>query len=287
MAEQFERWPWPVWRRVIAPPKKRLFDVIQALDPDGPDCLAAEPKILVAGCGTGRQAVKRALEFPDAAITAIDLSEPSLRYARQQCVDLSIQNVRFLNLDLHDISDLNEQFDAIWCSGVLHHLPDPERGWATLAAVLRPGGVMKIMVYSRIARLWVAAARTLICDLAREPINDDLLRRARQRLMDRSSSGIAESIISSSGFATLAGVHDLLTPRHEDPFDISRISLALERLRLRLLSFLLPAPDVSARYHAMFPHDPTRRDMQCWAEFEKSYPFSFFGMYSFWCRSTQ
>jgi 2-polyprenyl-3-methyl-5-hydroxy-6-metoxy-1,4-benzoquinol methylase len=77
-----------------------------------------------------------------------------------------------LNLDLHNISDLNEQFDAIWCSGVLHHLPDPERGRAALAAVLRPGGVMKIMGYSRIARLWVAAARTLIRDLACEPIND-------------------------------------------------------------------------------------------------------------------
>ena len=146
---------------------------------------------------------------------------------------------------------------------------------------------MKIMVYSRIARLWVAAARTLICDLAREPIDDDLLRRVRQRLMDRSSSSIVQSIITSSGFATLAGVHDLLTPGHEDPFDVSRISRGLEHLRLRLLSFFLPAPDVSARYHAMFPHDPTRRDMQCWAEFEKSYPFSFFGMYSFWCRSTR
>jgi SAM-dependent methyltransferase len=286
VAEQYERWPWPIWRRVMAPQKMHLPDVIRPLDPEGPDCLPVEAKILIAGCGTGRQAVKRALEFPDAAITAIDVSEPSLHYARQQCANLNIQNIRFLNLDLHNISDLNEKFDAIWCSGVLHHLPDPERGWAALAAVLRPGGVMKIMVYSRIARLWVAAARMLIRDLALEPINDDLLRRVRQRLMDRSSSRIVQSIVTSSGFATLAGVHDLLIPRHEDPFDISRISRGLERLRLRLLSFLLPAPDVSARYHTMFPHDPMRRDMQSWAGFEKSYPFSFFGMYSFWCRST-
>jgi SAM-dependent methyltransferase len=284
VAEQFERWPWPVWRRVIAPQKKCLSDVIRALDPHGPDCLSIESKILIAGCGTGRQAVKRALEFPDAAITAIDVSEASLRYARQRCVTLNIRNVRFLNLDLHNISDLNEQFDAIWCSGVLHHLPNPERGWAALAAVLRQGGVMKIMVYSCIARLWVAAARTLIRDLACEPINDDLLRRVRQRLMDRSSSRIVQSIINSSGFATLAGVHDLLVPRHEDPFDISRISRGLDRLGLRLLSFLLPTPDLSACYHAMFPHDPMCRDMQAWAEFERSYPFSFFGMYSFWCR---
>jgi SAM-dependent methyltransferase len=286
VAEQYECWPWPVWRRVMAPQKARLPDVIRALDPDGPNCLPVGAKILIAGCGTGRQAVKRALEYPEAAVTAIDVSEASLRYARQQSATLNIQNIRFLNIDLHNIADLNEQFDAIWCTGVLHHLPIPERGWAALVAVLRPGGVMKIMVYSRIARLWVAAARTPIRDLMVEPINDDLLRRVRQRLMDRCTSRIAQTIINSSGFATLAGVHDLLIHRHEDPFDISRISRALECLRLRLLAFLLPAPDISARYNAMFPHDPMHRDVQSWAQFEKSYPFSFFGMYSFWCRSS-
>src|SRR5262249_7028917 len=80
VAEQYERWPWPVWRRVIAPQKTRLPDVIRALDPDGPDCLPVDAKILIAGCGTGRQAVRHALEYPDAALTAIDVSEASLHY---------------------------------------------------------------------------------------------------------------------------------------------------------------------------------------------------------------
>ena len=243
----------------------------------------------VCGAGTihgdGIQEVRRIIESGTLArgtgtCRAIDVSEASLRYARPRCATLNIRNVRFLNLDLHNISDLNEQFDAIWCTGVLHHLPIPERGWAALVAVLRPGGVMKIMVYSRIARLWVAAARTPIRDLMVEPINDDLLRRVRQRLMDRCTSRIAQTIINSSGFATLAGVHDLLIHRHEDPFDISRISRALECLRLRLLAFLLPAPDISARYNAMFPHDPRHQDIKSWARFERS---EIGGNYAFWC----
>jgi 2-polyprenyl-3-methyl-5-hydroxy-6-metoxy-1,4-benzoquinol methylase len=49
-------------------------------------------------------------------------------------------------LDLHKISELGQQFDAIYCSGVLHHLPDPEQGWAALTAVLRTGGVIRIAV---------------------------------------------------------------------------------------------------------------------------------------------
>src|SRR5262249_27928492 len=150
-------------------------------------------------------------------------------------------------------------FDTIYCSGVLHHLPDPERGWAALSAVLRPGGVMRIMVYSRVARLWVAAARALIRDLTPGLVKDDMLRRVRQRLMDRSA--FLQSVIDSRDFSTLAGTHDLLLHPHADPFDISRISRALDRLGLRLLSFFLPTPDARTRYNLMFPHDPMHRDL--------------------------
>lgn len=285
VAEDYERWPWPVWHRVMVQKRKRLPEVIRALDPDGPDCLPVDVKILIAGCGTGEDAVTVALEYPDAAITAIDISETSLRYAHQQSAALGVRGIRFLKLDLHNISELHERFDVIYCCGVLHHLPNPERGWAALATVLRPGGVMRIMLYSRIGRLWIAAARTLIRDLAPEPVNDDLLRRVRQRFMDRSDLRLAQYVIDSEGFSTLAGTHDLLLQRHEDSFDISRISRALRHLELRLLSFFLPTPDARARYDAMFPHDPMHRNAESWAEFEKSEPSVFGEMYDFWCRT--
>jgi SAM-dependent methyltransferase len=265
--------------------RKRLPDVIRVLDPDGPGCLPVDAKILIAGCGTGRDAVMAALEFPDAAVTAIDVSETSLHYARQQSAALGIRNIQLLKLDLHNISELNERFDVIYCSGVLHHLPNPERGWAALAAVLRHGGVMKIMVYSRIARLRIAVARTVMRDFALEPIDDEMLRRVRQRVMDRSDFWPIRHVINSDDFSTLAGTHDLLLHRHEDPLDIARISRALHCLGLRLLSFLLPTPDAYTRYGAMFPHDPMHRDLGSWAKFEKSEPTIFDGMYEFWCRS--
>jgi SAM-dependent methyltransferase len=267
----------------MVPKRKRLPEVIRALDPSGPDCLPSDAKILIAGCGTGREAIMVALEYPEAAVTAIDISEASLRYARQQST--GIRNIRFLNFDLHNISKLNERFHAIFCSGVLHHLlPDPERGWAALANILCSGGVMKIMVYSRIAHLWVAAARKLISDFALESVNDDMLRRVRQRIMDRAASWPIQDALDSDDFSTLAGTHDMLLHRHVDPFDISRISRALDRLGLRLLSFLLPTPDAYMRYKIMFPHDPRHRDLNAWARFEQSEPTIFSRMYDFWCR---
>jgi hypothetical protein len=142
---------------------------------------------------------------------------------------------------------------------------------------------MNIMVYSRFAQLWIKAARKLISEFALESVNDDVLRRVRERIMDRAASW-ANDALDSEDFSTLAGTHDMLLHRHVDPFDISRISQALDRLGLRLLSFVLPAPDAYSRYKTMFPHDPLHRDLDSWARFERSEPTIFSRMYEFWCR---
>jgi len=71
----------------------------------------------------------------------------------------------------------------------------------------------------------------------------------------------------------------------EDLFDVPRIARALERLRLRLLSFVLPNPAVRAQYNLMFPNDRMNRSLQSLAIFERRNPEVFAGMYDFWCRS--
>jgi SAM-dependent methyltransferase len=282
----YERWPYPTWQRVTVPNAGvRLPDEVRALDPGGPDCLPVDAKILIAGCGTGKEAAQTALKYPDATVIAIDVSEASLSYAYRQCAGLGIQNIRFLNLDLHNVSELNDNFDAIFCSGVLHHLPGPERGWAALVAVLRPGAVMRISLYSRIARerTGFTAALALIRDLAPGPVNDDIVRRVRRYLMDQHDSAIARSIVNSRDFGTLAGTRDLLLHPQVDPFDFPRISRALERFGLRLLSVILPI-DVRARYDQIFPNDPMHRDVESLAKFEESEPRTFRAMYDFWSR---
>jgi ubiquinone/menaquinone biosynthesis C-methylase UbiE len=130
----------------MAQKSSRLSDTVRALDPEGPNNFPTDAKILNAGCGTGRETAVIALKYPEATITAIDVSEPSLHYARTRCSALGIRQIKFLKLDLHNIAELNQKFDAIFCSGVLHHLPNPERGLNVLTSVLRPGGVMNIMV---------------------------------------------------------------------------------------------------------------------------------------------
>ena len=280
VAEQYEAWPYPPWVRVTAGEPTTLAAEVRTLDPDGPDNLPRAPAILIAGCGTGRQAALLALRYPDARITAIDLSEASLRYAAGRCGEAGLQGISFRALDLHRVGDLGVEFDAIFCTGVLHHLPDPEAGWAALAGVLRPGGVMHVMIYSKLARLTVRALRATIADLDGRAVDDDLLREVRRRIIARGPRGAP----TSRDFYSLSGVHDLLLHRHEDPFDVPRIQRALDRLGLDLIHFKLPTPRDTARYRAENPHDPLHRDFEGWSNAERANPRLFARMYDFWCR---
>jgi SAM-dependent methyltransferase len=278
LADEYARWPYPVWSRFTPPEPTTLPHTIQKLDGGRPSGLPVDAEILVAGCGTGREAAMMAKRFPDARVTAIDISASSLAYAAEHCADLGID---FRLLDLQDVAELGQRFDLVASSGVLHHLPDPEGRWAKLVEVLKPGGVMKVMLYSRVARLRLAAAKTYISDLLEQPVDDDLLRAVRRRLIEKASGFVGGSL----DFYSLGGVRDLLLNSHEVLFDVPRIVRALDRLRLELLAFKLPTSADEARYRSDHPDDPLFRDTRVWGELEKTDPFLFSGMYEFWCRS--
>lgn len=275
VAEQYEAWPYPVWQRVMDPEGETLADLFAGLGSDTPP-LPTEPDILVAGCGTGRETLLIARRAPGARVTAIDVSAASLAYAADRCRGAGVD---FRRHDLHRASDLG-RFDLISCSGVLHHLADPEAGWAALVQALRPGGVMSVMLYSRLARMRVQGARRRIADLLDRPVDDDLLRAARGRLLAEPPHALAWS----TDFASLGGTHDLLLHRHEDPFDVPRIRRAIETLGLELLGFHLPGAARRARYRTENPDDPWFRDYDAWAASEWREPELFAGMYRFWCR---
>lgn len=272
VAAQYGRWPYPVWQRANTVTLRSLGESLRACGPDAP-ILPDRPNILVAGCGTGREALSIARMSPDATVTAIELSETSLAVARARCAGQG--NLRLLRHDLHAVAELGQRFDYIACSGVLHHLPDPEAGWAALVDVLAPGGAMQVALYSRIARLQVAAARMRLGALTQEPVSDDVIREARRRLI----AAPLPSVTDSRDFFSTAGVHDLLFHVHEDCFDVPRIERTTDALGLKLLRFGLPTPEDAARYRDLAPHDPRHRDFASWHAYEMRHPSTFAGMY--------
>jgi SAM-dependent methyltransferase len=110
--------------------------------------------ILVAGCGTS-QAVINAMREPAARVTGIDISETSLDHSRKLQQKYGLKNLSLERLAIEDAGRLGELFDEIVCTGVLHHLPDPDLGLRSLRAVLARLGAMRIMVYAAYGRAGV------------------------------------------------------------------------------------------------------------------------------------
>ena len=102
-------------------------------------------------------------------MTGIDLSEASLAYARRMANQLGVDNATFVHGDLMDAASLGRHFDVIVANGVLHHMADPAGGWQALASTLRPGGLMKVGLYSAAARRVIVAARQLVSASGWEP----------------------------------------------------------------------------------------------------------------------
>jgi len=111
----------------------------------------ANREILVAGCGTSQAAI-HALREPDARITAIDVSETSLRHTGELQRKYGLRNLELHRLAIEEVGELGGMFDQIVCTGVLHHLPDPDIGLRALRDVLAPGGAMQVMVYAAYGR---------------------------------------------------------------------------------------------------------------------------------------
>lgn len=111
----------------------------------------ANQEILVAGCGTS-QAAAYALREPDAHVTAIDISEASLRHTNHLKQQHGLRNLTLHRLAVERVEELGGKFDRIVCTGVLHHLPDPDLGLRALRNVLAPDGAMQLMVYAAYGR---------------------------------------------------------------------------------------------------------------------------------------
>lgn len=107
--------------------------------------------ILVAGCGTS-QAAKHAIRQPASRVIGIDISASSLQHTRELKRKYKLANLEVYQLPIERVSEVGLVFDKIVCTGVLHHLSDPDAGLHALRSVLKPEGAMHLMVYAAYGR---------------------------------------------------------------------------------------------------------------------------------------
>ena len=118
----------------------------------------ADFDVLIAGCGTW-QAAKFALTHPSARVVAIDISRTSLDHTEALKKKYKLTNLETRQLPIESAGELDQRFDLIVSTGVLHHLADPEAGLRALRPLLNADGVMYLMLYAPYGRAGVYMLR--------------------------------------------------------------------------------------------------------------------------------
>ncbi|MCZ6762497.1 MAG: tetratricopeptide repeat protein [Gammaproteobacteria bacterium] len=284
--QQYEENPYPRWSEYTAAEAKTVAEVMRHIFP-GRDCsrIASPgiPRILVAGCGTGRNAFETAGRFAGAKTLAIDLSMASLAFARRKADELGIENIQFAQADVLELATLGKRFDVIDCSGVLHHMAEPKRGWAVLAGLLRPSGLMRIGLYSDLARQSVVAARALIEESGFQATTDGI-QRCRQAIFSLTADHPARPVAQSRDFFSVSLCRDLLFHVQEHRFTLPQIKEILANLDLEFLGFEHGFASSRQQYLDTYPDDSDMTSLDNWHEYEQMHPETFVGMYQFWLR---
>ncbi|PTY36769.1 hypothetical protein BGP77_05645 [Saccharospirillum sp. MSK14-1] len=234
-------------------------------------------KVLVAGAGTGRHALRIAKYFRNVEVTALDLSARSLAYAKRMAQRHHLRNLRFLQGDILELDHLQERFHVIECSGVLHHMDEPEAGLTQLLPKLEDKGVMKIGLYSEAARHRVVAARQWIEECGYGTSRADI-RHFRANLMAGRLGSQVDGLLESPDFYSTSGCRDLLFHVQEHRFTPNQLSQMLQTHQLDFLGFALPT-DVRRAYTEANLGKLT--DLSAWDQFEQQHRDTFAGMYQF------
>ncbi|MGH6671200.1 MAG: methyltransferase domain-containing protein, partial [Xanthobacteraceae bacterium] len=238
--------------------------------------------VLIAGCGTGQHVFHVMHNFPNARVLAIDISRPSLAYARRKTREANLPRIEFAQADILALGTIDRRFDLIEAVGVLHHLADPELGWRVLLSLLRPRGEMRIGLYSEAGRRAIAAVRAFIAEQGYRPTLADI-RKCRQDILRHADHRGWIDVTRPRDFYSTSGCRDLLFNVVEHRFTIPRIKSFLDRQGLTFLGFDLEKP-VLEKFQRQFPGEGALLDLDLWDRFEAENPQTFRQMYQFMVR---
>jgi SAM-dependent methyltransferase len=209
-------------------------------------------RALVAGGGTGDGLIMLAQKLADigcpAQITYLDMSKASRAVAEARADVRGLTSIRFVTGDLLTAGEYGP-FDYIDCCGVLHHLPEPDAGFAALAGALAPGGGIGLMVYAPYGRTGVYPLQAAFGRLLAGDAPEEQVRMARGALeVLPKTNWFPRNELLGDHRESDAGLYDLLLHSRDRPYAVGELAGALERAGLELVSFLEPARYDPMRY---------------------------------------
>jgi SAM-dependent methyltransferase len=197
--------------------------------------------ILVAGCGT-TQAAHYALRWPRAQVIGIDVSANSLAFTQGLQRKHGLANLELRQLDVERATELGQCFAHVVCTGVLHHLPDPDAGLRALHDVLEPTGALNVMVYAPYGRAGIYMLQDYCRRLgvgATGPEIRDLAASLKALAPDHP---LAPLLRNSPDFADRAGLADALLHPQDRSYSVPQLLDFLGRSSFVLGRWVRQAP---------------------------------------------
>ena len=285
VARQYEDNPYPRWTSLRRPPQGEERKRLETFFKPSRLAFMDQPyNVLIAGCGTGHQAVYWALNSPLAHVTAVDLSMSALAYALKMAERYAARNIEFRQADIQQLpatQGFAAQFHIIECLGVLHHMADPFGGWRALLSCLAPEGKLLLGLYS-------ATARRVVTELRADPAfpgpgcDDKALRKFRRTLLDRAPEQPGGQLKLSPDFYSASEFRDLACHVSERCVTLAEIQSFLQANALAFRGFWLD-PQQLDHFHRQFPGEVWPGRLDAWQQYEASNPHAFGAMYNFWC----
>ena len=282
--EQYEENPFPRWVKLkVSINAKPIASVcnelkLQLYSENIKNVTA--PSILIAGCGTGQHSIGTASRFSNCRVTAVDLSLASLAYAKRKSNELGLYNLEYLQADILHLDQIGREFDIIESAGVLHHMDEPLIGWKVLVNLLKSGGLMKIGLYSELARHEIAKVRKEITMLKVGTSETDI-RKFRQSLVESHDEN-HQLLTAANDFFSLSTVRDLIFHVKEHRFTLPQIKNCLDELGLKFCGF--ENKDATSNFKELYRNEVDIHDLELWHQYEERNPQAFSGMYQFWCQ---
>ncbi|MGI9550679.1 MAG: class I SAM-dependent methyltransferase [Aurantibacter sp.] len=107
-------------------------------------------KVLEVGCGIGTDTINFARA--GASVTAVDLSDESLRIAKQRVKVFDLERrVTFYQANAEELSQYVpiEPFDLVYSFGVIHHTPNPGNAVAQIKKYMTKTSEFRLMLYAK------------------------------------------------------------------------------------------------------------------------------------------
>jgi len=197
--------------------------------------------ILVAGCGTS-QAAKHAMRWPEAQVTGIDFSATSVRCTDELKRKYNLHKLQVHQLPIERAGELEISFDQIVCTGVLHHLPDPDAGLRALRSLLKPDGAMHLMVYAPYGRTGIYMLQEF-CRRVGIQATDDGIRDLINALGSLPPGHPLESLLREApDFRQEAALADALLHPQDRAYSVPQLFDFIARGGLRFCRWVKQAP---------------------------------------------